>query len=156
MSKSLPYGMDQAKYDKIINSLSKRMAIEAKKREDFIASDVFKGIVSKLVNNPEPVQLVDEHLAYFPKEALATTGLADYTQEQVQEFLNAMSSFLSTAEKENSVITDADAVFNNATFEAHGLFVHMMFGQGTAVVVRNKACETQYSSRSESVETSEG
>lgn len=139
MSSSLPYDLTEAQYERILKSMAATIQREHKVREDFIASDVFKGIVSKIVNNPEPVHLVDERLAYFPQEELERTGLSEYSKEQVQMFLNVMSTFLRTAENEDTVVKDAEAIFDNATFEVQGLVVSMMFGQGTAVSVYNQA-----------------
>lgn len=144
MPNPFPCDMDEAMFDKILASVAKAMDQEAKSREAFIASDVFKGIVSKFASNPEPVQLDAEHLSYFPEKALALAGLSDYSKEQVLTFLSVMSSFLPAARDEGSVVVDDDeASFDNATFEAHGLVVSMVFGQGTSVTVRNKAFHEQ-------------
>jgi hypothetical protein len=138
MAKSLPFGLSQAQYDKVLKSIGEKMARDAQAREDFMKSDVFQRIASQLANHPEPVQLDAEHLAYFPEQALAQAGLSEHSKEDVSTFLSAMSSLLETARENGSVVVEENANFDNATFESHGLVVSLVFGQGTAVTVSNK------------------
>lgn len=115
------------------------MAARKRQREAFLASETFTRMVAALRDNPNPLRVDSEEIAYFADRVKAEVGWTFATEEDIRMFFNVVACPHAETVEAGSQSEDDDCMFDNCSFRHFGLSVWMMFGQGTAICISNPA-----------------
>lgn len=125
---------DPAFIDRVVAGLVERKKAE----EQFSQSETFQKMVAALVNNPQPVGIDNEELAYFLEEVKTEIGWDFVTEADCDLFFSLMADPSSEHIEPGSYSEDPSCPFQNCSFRKHGLNVFTMYGQGVTIQVSNQ------------------
>lgn len=125
--------------EKLAKGVEEEMAQRRREREEFAASETFTRMVAALRDNPEPLRVDSEEVAYFADRVKAQVGWTFATENDIRLFFDIVASPNADTVEPGSLTEDDDCMFDNCSFRHHGLHVWMMSGQGTVISVYNTA-----------------
>lgn len=108
-------------------------------KDEFIQSTTFQQMVAALRNNPTPVSVSCDDIAYRPDKVKAEAGWNFATQEDMDMFVKVLAHASADTVTPGSHSEDDDCMFDNTSFGHYGLHVFVMHGQGSFVRISNRA-----------------
>lgn len=128
---------DPAFREQLAKGFAEDMANRRRQREDFLRSETFMRMVAALRDNPSPVRVDSEEIAYFPDRVKAAVGWTFASEADVRLFFDVVASPDADTVEAGSRTEDEDCMFDNCSFRHYGLQVWMMSGQGTVISISN-------------------
>lgn len=116
----------------IAKAVVERMRLEDEKKKEFFNSTLCKKMMQDIKDKNHILE--SESFAYFPEKDRKALGWGDeISDKDVQFFLSVMAE-KSLGEISNE--TEDDCGFFNFSFVRDGLFVSLISGQGTSIMVK--------------------
>lgn len=122
--------IDKETLDKVGKDIVRSIIEKKEQKRAFYHSPLKKRIVSDILRVGEGFD--SERLAYFSKEVKAIFGWEDISNEDLNLFLEVMSS---DELEDNAPITYHDSPFFSFTIQRDGLSIYLISGQGTIISV---------------------
>jgi hypothetical protein len=125
--------------EQLAKGVEEELTQRRREREQFVSSQTFQRMVAALRDNPQPLRVDSEEIAYFAERVKAAVGWEFATENDVRLFFDVVGSPNADTVEPGSLTEDEDCMFDNCSFWHYGLYVWMMSGQGTAISICNKA-----------------
>jgi hypothetical protein len=125
--------------EQLAKGVEEELTQRRREREEFASSETFTRMIAALRDNPQPVRIDSEEVAYFADRVKAEAGWTFATKNDIRLFFDIVASPNADTVEPGSLKEDDDCMFDNCSFWHYGLHVWMMSGQGTAISVYNKA-----------------
>lgn len=110
-------------------------------REAFLRSATFQKMQAALLANPAEVGFSNEEAAYFPEEVKTRLEWEFATKDDIDAFVRAVGNPLAATVAPGTLHEDPESSFGACTFEHFGMYVSMVFGQGTSVYICNRKAD---------------
>lgn len=125
--------------EQLAKGVEEELTQRRREREEFASSQTFQRMVATLRDDPLPLRVDSEEIAYFADRVKAEVGWTFATENDVRLFFDVVGSPNADTVEPGSLKEDDDCMFDNCSFWHYGLYVWMMSGQGTAISIYNKA-----------------
>jgi len=116
----------------------KKLEQERHAKNEFIQSATFQQMVAALRDNPAPVSVSCDDIAYQTDKVKAEAGWDFATREDMDMFVKVLAHSSADTVTPGSHSEDEDCMFDNTSFEHYGLNVFVMHGQGSFVRISNQ------------------
>lgn len=117
--------------DKFSKEFMESRKQEKEKKELFWNSDLCESMIQDMIKVNQGFD--EETFAYFPDKVKSQFNWESISNDDIQQFINAMADSTIGVPENTQPEVDEDCMFDNSNFIKRGINIFVMYGQGRAV-----------------------